>query len=516
MRAKGEAEEGAICRNLTNGVQTFFVSFAERRGDPLSANKCASVEMYQDRYVSAQICVRALPIIGCKEVFTGKYFGTDGFRGEAGSFVTAENAFKVGKVLGWYFGSSKGRKCRAVIGKDTRRSSYMLEYALAAGLTSSGADAYIMHVTTTPSVSYVTRCDGFDCGIMVSASHNPYYDNGIKLLNDRGEKMENEVISIIESYLDGDLTPFGGRELPSAKGSDVGKTVDYVSGRNRYVGHLISLATCSYKGLRVGLDGANGSAFAIARNVFDALGAKTYVIGDSPDGTNVNDGVGSTHIGALKELVLKNSLDIGFAFDGDADRCIAVDSNGGIITGDEEMYISALYLKNRGELLKNKIVCTVLSNGGLVSSLSKKGIDCAICDVGDKNVCDKMSEMGAVLGGERSGHVVFSKYETTGDGLVTAVMIMEALVENGGLDGLLKGYKSLPQASVSVPVLNKDTAMSGVQTLAEKLGKDLALRLIVRPSGTEPVIRVTAEGESEEACALACKILSSKIAENVG
>ena len=445
-----------------------------------------------------------------------RYFGTDGFRGEAGAVVTAELAYKIGRVLGWYYSRRSDGKSRAVIGKDTRLSSYMLEYSLASGLTSSGCDAYILHVTTTPSVSYVTRCDSFDCGIMVSASHNPYYDNGIKLLNDRGEKMDGEVISLIESYLDGDLTPFGGEDIPFARGRDIGRTVDYISGRNRYIGHLISLSTCSYKGLRIGLDGANGSAFNIARNVFDALGAKTFVIGDSPDGTNINENIGSTHIEALRRLVLENSLDAGFAFDGDADRCIAVDSNGGIITGDEEMYISALYLKNRGELLKNKIVCTVLSNGGLVSSLSKKGIDCAICDVGDKNVCDKMSEMGAVLGGERSGHVVFSKYETTGDGLVTAVMIMEALVENGGLDGLLKGYKSLPQASVSVPVLNKDTAMSGVQTLAEKLGKDLALRLIVRPSGTEPVIRVTAEGESEEACALACKILSSKIAENVG
>ena len=451
-----------------------------------------------------------------RRLITGKYFGTDGFRGEAGTTVTAERAFKVGKVLGWYFGASKGRKCRAVIGKDTRLSSYMLEYALAAGLTSVGADAYILHVTTTPSVSYVTRCDGFDCGIMVSASHNPYYDNGIKLLNDRGEKMENEVISVIESYLDGDFTPFGGSDVPSASGRDVGKTVDYVAGRNRYVGHLISLATCSYKGLRIGLDGANGSAFSIARNVFDALGAKTFVIGDSPDGTNVNEDVGSTHIEALRKLVKENSLDIGFAFDGDADRCIAVDGNGNVITGDEELFISAVYLKNSGELSGNKIVCTVLSNGGLISSLSKRGVSCEVCDVGDKNVCDTMTKTGAVLGGERSGHVVFSKYETTGDGLVTAVMIMEAIVENGGFDGLLKGYKSFPQISLSVPVLDKISAMRGVEALTERLEKELSLRLVVRPSGTEPVIRITAEGESEEFCALACKILSSKIAENCG
>jgi len=440
----------------------------------------------------------------------GKYFGTDGFRGEAGVTITAEQAFMVGKVLGWYFGARKSRKCRAVIGKDTRLSSYMLEYSLAAGLTSVGADAHIMHVTTTPSVSYITRCDGFDCGIMVSASHNPYCDNGIKLLNERGEKMDDGVISVIENYLDG-----GGEEIPFARGVNIGRTVDYVAGRNRYIGHLISLATCSYKGLRIGLDGANGSAFQIARSVFEALGAKTYMIGDAPDGTNVNDGVGSTHIGALCDLVVKNSLDIGFAFDGDADRCISVDKCGNVITGDEEMFILANYLKARGELAHNKAVCTVLSNGGFMESLAARGIDCEVCDVGDKTVCDTMAKTGAVLGGERSGHIVFSKYETTGDGLVTAVMLMEAIVENGGFDGLLKGYKTKPQVCLNVPVADKAQAMTGVDFLAEKLRKELKVRLIVRPSGTERVIRVTAEGESEELCALACKIISSKIFDNL-
>ncbi len=440
----------------------------------------------------------------------GKYFGTDGFRGEAGTSITAEQAFKVGKVLGWYFGARLNRKCRAVIGKDTRLSSYMLEYSLAAGLTSVGADAHIMHVTTTPSVSYITRCDGFNCGIMVSASHNPYFDNGIKLLNERGEKMDDGVISVIEEYLDG-----GGEEIPFAHGVNIGRTVDYVAGRNRYIGHLISLATCSYKGFRIGLDGANGSAFQIARSVFEALGAKTYMIGDAPDGTNVNDGVGSTHIDALCDLVVKNSLDIGFAFDGDADRCISVDKCGNVITGDEEMFILANYLKARGELAKNKVVCTVLSNGGFIESLAARGIGCEVCDVGDKNVCDAMAKTGAVLGGERSGHIVFSKYETTGDGLVTAVMLMEAIVGNGGLDGLLKGYKNKPQTSVNIPVADKVKAMAGVDFLAEKLRKELKVRLIVRPSGTEQVIRITAEGESEELCALACKIISSKIQENL-
>ncbi len=391
----------------------------------------------------------------------------------------------------------------------------MLEYSLAAGLTASGADAYIMHVTTTPSVSFVTRCDGFDCGIMVSASHNPYYDNGIKLLNGQGEKMEDAVIRIVESYLDGDFSLFGGKDIPFASGKAVGRTVDYVSGRNRYIGHLIALATCSYKGLRVGLDGANGSAFSIARSVFDALGAKTFVIGDAPNGENVNENVGSTKPEALQRLVRENSLDVGFAFDGDADRCIAVDERGEIVTGDEEMYICADYLNSRGLLTDNKIVCTVLSNGGLIKSLKALGICCVLCDVGDKNVCDAMTKTGAVLGGEQSGHIIFSKYETTGDGLLTAIMVMEALAERKcALSRLLRGYKSLPQTTISVPVIDKRTAMDGVEKLAEKLEKELHLKIIARPSGTERVVRVMAEGESEENCALACKILSSKILEN--
>lgn len=445
----------------------------------------------------------------------GKYFGTDGFRGEAGVKITAEHAFKVGRILGWYYGDRLGGKCKAVIGKDTRLSSYMLEYSLAAGLTSSGADAYIMHVTTTPSVSYVARCDGFDCGIMVSASHNPYYDNGIKLMNSSGEKMEDEVTALVERYLDGDFSSFGGKDIPFAAGNAVGRTVDYVSGRNRYIGHLISLATCSYKGLRVGLDGANGSAFNIARSVFDALGAKTFVIGDAPNGTNVNDGVGSTRIGALQNLVKQYSLDVGFAFDGDADRCIAVDEHGEAVNGDGELFVLANYLSDRGELQNRSIVCTVMSNGGLIQSLKAKGINTHISDVGDKNVCDLMNKTGAVLGGESSGHIVFSKYETTGDGLVTAIIIMEALA--GGkctLSRLLKDLKNLPQISLSVPVMDKEAAMAGVDGVVKNLTKKLSVRLIVRPSGTERVIRIMAEGESEESCALACKILQSKIVQN--
>lgn len=390
----------------------------------------------------------------------------------------------------------------------------MLEYALASGLTASGADAYILHVTTTPSVSYIARCDGFDCGIMISASHNPYYDNGIKLMNGQGEKLDDGAIELIERYLDGDLSVFGG-EIPLASGDKIGRTVDYVSGRNRYIGHLISLSTCSYKGLKVGLDAANGSAFMIAKSVFEALGAKTYVIGDSPNGTNVNAGVGSTNIAALKALVRDNSLDIGFAFDGDADRCLAVDERGLELSGDEELYICADYLKKRGELAGNSIVCTVMSNGGLIKSLGNLGISCTVCDVGDRNVCESMAAAGAVLGGERSGHIVFSKYETTGDGLVTAIMIMEALVDGKcTVSRLVKDYKPLAQKQVNIPCRDKVRAMRGIAEAAESLKSELGVRLVVRPSGTEELIRIMAEGENSERCALACRIIGGLVVEN--
>lgn len=407
-----------------------------------------------------------------------------------------------------------GRRCRAVIGKDTRLSSYMLEYALAAGITASGGDAYILHVTTTPSVSYIARCDGFDFGVMISASHNGYRDNGIKLFNAQGEKLVGGVITLIERYLDGDLQPFGG-EIPLANGKNIGRTVDYISGRNRYTGHLISLSTCSYKNFKVGLDGANGSAFALARSVFDALGAKTYLIGGEPDGTNINGGVGSTHIESLQKLVAENSLDIGFAFDGDADRCIVVDSRGEVVTGDEILYVCASYLKKRGELNANKIVCTTMSNGGLIKSLKNMDISCEICDVGDGNVCRTMQQSGAVLGGERSGHIVFSKYESTGDGLVTAIMLMEALIsQNCNLYELLKGYRPLAQINCSLPCGDKTLAMSGVKDLADKLSEQLGVRIVVRPSGTERVIRVMAEGESSQMCECACKAISQKVLSN--
>lgn len=456
----------------------------------------------------------ARPCAVLRRFNTSKYFGTDGFRGEAGVTITAEHAFKCGRVLGWYFGPNMGKKCRAVIGKDTRLSSYMLEYALAAGITSSGGDAYILHVTTTPSVSYITRCDGFDCGVMISASHNGYRDNGIKLFNAQGEKLSGGVITLMEKYLDGDLQPFGG-DIPLASGKSVGRTVDYVSGRNRYIGHLISLPTCSYKGYKIGLDAANGSAFGIARSVFDALGAKTYIIGGDPNGTNINGGVGSTHIEALQKLVLDNSLDVGFAFDGDADRCIAVNSRGEVLTGDEILYICALFLKSRGELINDKTVCTVMSNGGLIKSLKAHGITAEVCGVGDGNVCNAMRQSGAVLGGERSGHVVFSKYETTGDGLLTAIMLMEAIIaQNGNLYALLKGYSPLAQINCNVPCTDKVAAMLGVAEFARSLEKTHGVRIVVRPSGTERVIRLMAEGENAEECALALKALNQKIISN--
>ncbi len=390
----------------------------------------------------------------------------------------------------------------------------MLEYALAAGFTASGGDAYILHVTTTPSVSYVTRCDGFDCGVMISASHNGYRDNGIKLFNSQGEKLSGGVISLTERYLDGDLTPFGG-EIPFASGNNVGRTVDYISGRNRYVGHLISLSTCSYKGLNVGLDAANGSAWQIARSVFMALGAKTFVIGDNPDGTNINGGVGSTNIGALQKLVEENSLDLGFAFDGDGDRCIAVGSRGEVLTGDEILYICADFLKSKGELFKNTVVCTALSNGGLINSLKNKGVSTEICDVGDSNVWRAMQVSGAALGGERSGHIVFSKYETTGDGLVTALMIMEAIsAQKCNLYELLKGYKPLEQINFNVPAENKTAAMSGVAELAAELSEKLNVRIVARPSGTERLIRLMAEGEVYGDCAAAVAALEKKVKAN--
>ncbi|MDE7085018.1 MAG: phosphoglucosamine mutase [Clostridia bacterium] len=440
---------------------------------------------------------------------TGKYFGTDGFRGCAGETITSEQAFKVGRFLGWYY-TAKGGRCRVVIGKDTRLSSYTLEYAIASGITASGGDAYILHVTTTPSVSFVTRCEGFDCGVMISASHNSFLDNGIKLVNSRGEKMERGVLNLIEDYIDGRLF-IGGEPftIPFAKGDKIGRTVDYVAGRNRYTGHLISLSTCSYKGLKVGLDCANGSGYKIARSVFDALGATVYEIGGEPNGLNVNEGCGATRPNALARLVKDNALDIGFAFDGDADRCICVDERGKIVDGDGVLYLAAKFLKDKGELLGDRIVATVMSNGGLKESLAAEGIAVEECAVGDSFVYRKMNESGAVLGGEQSGHIIFGKLESTGDGLVTAIMVMEAMSERDSpLSELVRGLKKRPQLTVNVRVRDKSAALDSPKAVAainsaQKLLKGRG-RLIVRKSGTEELIRITVEAKSQDECERIC------------
>ena len=415
--------------------------------------------------------------------------------------LTADKAFKIGMFLGWYFSRVSGKRCRVVIGKDTRRSSYMLEYSLVSGLTASGADAYIMHVTTTASVSYITRTDGFDCGIMISASHNVFSDNGIKLIGPGGEKLGDEVIALLENYLDGGLPE--GEEPKYASDEDIGSSFDYVCGRNRYIGHLISLSVCSFKGLKVGLDCANGSAWQIAKSVFDALGARTYVIGGDPDGVNINES-GSTRPERLCEMVKERGLDCGFAFDGDADRCIAADECGEIIDGDGELYILANRLKSLGELNDCGIVATVMTNSGLIKSLESRGVPCAVTQVGDRFVYKKMCETGAVLGGEKSGHIIISKYGASGDGLVTAIKILEAAAERGvPLSQLVRGYAPLPQAQLSVRVRDKERLFEG--GALEKFSKSAAeraecVRVNVRPSGTEPVVRIMAEGGNCAQC----------------
>ena len=437
----------------------------------------------------------------------GKYFGTDGFRGEANKTLTVEHAFKVGRFLGWYYSTLKGDKCTVVIGKDTRRSSYMFEYALAAGLTASGADAYLLHVTTTPSVSYVVRTDGFDCGIMISASHNPYYDNGIKLINGNGEKMDEKTISYIEDYLDGHLELFGEKlsEIPYATGENIGRTVDYAAGRNRYVGFLISLAIYSFKNIKVGLDCANGSAWQIAKNVFDALGAKTYVINNEPNGININNNAGSTHIEVLQKFVKENNLDVGFAYDGDADRCIAVDEKGNVINGDLILYIYGKYLKERGKLLNNTVVTTVMSNFGLYKAFDEAGIQYEKTAVGDKYVYENMVANGHRIGGEQSGHIIFSKYATTGDGILTSLKLMEVmLARKTTLSKLAEPVTIYPQVLKNVRVRSKAEAQNdadvqaAVQEVADLLGD--TGRILVRESGTEPVIRVMVEAETEALC----------------
>ena len=429
----------------------------------------------------------------------GKYFGTDGFRGEANIDLTADHAFKIGRFLGWYY-KQQNEEAKIVIGKDTRRSSYMFEYALAAGITASGADAYLLHVTTTPSVAYVTRTDEFDCGVMISASHNPFYDNGIKLLNGNGEKMDEATINLIENYLDG----LQG-ELPFAKRGDIGRTVDYMAGRNRYIGYLISLGLFSFKGIKVGLDCANGASWNIAKNVFDALGAKTYVMNAEPNGTNINENAGSTHIEHLQKFVVDNGLDVGFAYDGDADRCLCVDEKGQVVTGDHILYILGNYMKEKGELDGNTVVTTVMSNFGLYKAFDAKGIHYAKTKVGDKYVYEYMVQNGCRVGGEQSGHIIISKYATTGDGILTSLKVMEVLMKKKcTLSKLCEGLTIYPQVLKNVRVKSKPEAQNdpkvqaAVQAVADKLGD--SGRILVRESGTEPVIRVMVEADSLATC----------------
>lgn len=428
----------------------------------------------------------------------GRYFGTDGFRGEANVTLNVEHAYKVGRYLGWYLGQN--HKARVVIGKDTRRSSYMFEYSLAAGLTASGADAYLLHVTTTPSVSYVVRTEGFDCGIMISASHNPFYDNGIKLINGSGMKMEAGVEAEIEDYIDG-IIP----EIPFAVRENIGKTVDFSAGRNRYIGYLISIATRSFKDKTVALDCSNGSASAIAKNVFDALGAKTLVINNEPDGTNINTDCGSTHIHVLAEFVRNHKVDAGFAYDGDADRCIAVDENGNVVDGDGIMYVCGTYMKECGQLSNNTVVTTVMSNIGLYRAFEEKGIATEQTDVGDKYVCENMMKNGHCLGGEQSGHIIFSKHAATGDGILTSLKLMEAMIEKKQtLGSLTKELKIYPQLLINVKVTDKNEAMKDTEVLAaaQEVSRKLEGngRILLRPSGTENLVRVMVEAETDEIC----------------
>ena len=427
----------------------------------------------------------------------GKYFGTDGFRGEANKDLTVEHAFKIGRYLGWFYG--KDHKAKVVIGKDTRRSSYMFESALCAGLTASGADAYLLHVTTTPSVSYVARADDFDCGIMISASHNPYHDNGIKLLNGEGEKMDDTVLDGIEAYLD------SGEELPYATLDAIGRTVDYAAGRNRYIGYLISLATRSYKGKKVGLDCANGSTWMMAKSVFDALGADTFVINNHPDGLNINVDCGSTHIEHLQKYVLDNGLDVGFAFDGDADRCLAVDEKGNVVNGDHILYVCAKYMQERGIFGNSKVVTTIMSNMGLYKALDALGIGYEKTDVGDKYVAENMRANGHLIGGEQSGHIIFGKYANTGDGLLTAIKLMQVMLDRKKtLSELAAPVREYPQQLTNVEVDDKDATLhdpavvAAEQAVTERLGDEG--RILVRKSGTEPVLRVMAEAGTVDLC----------------
>ncbi len=488
------------------------------------AELCNLFSISADELIRDEISLIQASEVCDREIYRGRYFGTDGFRGEANVSLTSSHAYKVGRFLGWYYSTRGANALRSnerpkiLIGKDTRRSSYMLEYSIVAGITASGADAYMLHVTTTPSVSYVTRQDEFDCGIMITASHNPYYDNGIKIVNKYGEKLDDRIVSMIESYLDGDLSALNikGNDLPLATRDGIGLIVDYVAGRNRYVGYLISLASHSYKNLKIGLDCANGAAWSIAKAVFDALGAQTYIIGASPDGLNINDGVGSTHIENLSKYVRDNHLDVGFAFDGDADRCIAVDETGNIVDGDKILYILANRLKSRGNLQNDTVALTVMSNMGLLKSFEECGISYDITAVGDRFVYQKMQENGYRLGGEQSGHIIIRKYATTGDAILTAIMLTEEMKDNKtGISKLCEKVKLFPQITESVQVRDKDKVMedplvlSSLRDVEERLADNG--RVLLRASGTEPVVRIMVEASSADLCQACIEIIKNAI-----
>ena len=471
---------------------------------------CELFEITTDELLQDKIAIKAMNESKKQGL---KYFGTDGFRGEANVNLTSLQAYKVGRFLGWYYSSplsgcdKSSYRPRIVIGKDTRRSSYMLEYSIVAGITASGADAYMLHVTTTPSVSFVTRQDEFDCGIMITASHNPFYDNGIKVINCYGEKLDDNTTALIEAYIDGDLKTLGvkGDDLPLAQREKIGCIVDYVSGRNRYLGYLISLASNSYKKLRIGLDCANGASWMIAKSVFSALGAQTTVIAADPDGLNVNQGCGSTHIENLCKLVREQHLDLGFAFDGDADRCIAVDEKGNVIDGDAMMYILGKRLKNRGMLNSNTVVATVMSNSGFMNSLNEIGINCEQTNVGDRFVYECMQRNDFSLGGEQSGHIILKKYATTGDGILTAIMITEEICDSKlSLSELAAPVKLYPQKMKNLRVKDKPAVLNDSEVLKSKDAVEKLIagkgRALLRQSGTEPVIRIMVEAESEELC----------------
>ncbi|MCQ2799799.1 MAG: phosphoglucosamine mutase [Bacilli bacterium] len=478
---------------------------------------CKLFQITADQLIDESVKINKLekPVEPEEEV-ENHYFGTDGFRGESNKVLTAKHAFQIGRFLGWYYSKPEfaykhqpGDRAKVCIGKDTRRSSYMLEYALCAGITASGADAYILHVTTTPSVSYITRTEGFDCGVMITASHNVFYDNGIKILNGRGEKIEDGIAHLVEEYIDGDFAALGlakdTTDIPYAERENIGQVVDHVSGRNRYIGYLISCAATSFRGLRIGLDTANGASWNIAPSVFNALGAEVHVIGNQPDGLNTNKGYGSTHMEKLQELVKERHLDVGFAFDGDADRCLAVDENGEIVDGDKIMYILATRVKRHGHLYNNTVVSTIMSNSGLAKALSDIGIDNVQTKVGDRFVFEEMMKNNFWLGGEQSGHIIMRKYQSTGDGVLTAIKLAEEMVsKKSGLGKLSAPVHCYPQILENVRVVDKKVVLTDATILAKvaEINKEMngAGRILLRESGTEPVVRIMVEGDDKEQC----------------